>query len=234
MSQLLKKSFVVWGVLVTSMAAGGVLLIRQASGRPSRGKAPTPVESERVSSAPIHVEFAPSFEFAPLAVEGGVPPVVTALTWDMRSRSMGSPKTLSNGSGRLAKSGLRKSGVAIASGSTGTGAERLVSPGVPSSESPPAGLVGGARLAAEIKAHKRGVDRCAGKGLVPGGSVSAPAGKLSLSWVIRSDGSSSNLAVLQNTLGDSRLSKCVVDAVSRWRFTPPSADTSIQSTFMFL
>ncbi len=229
MSKIVKRSWLISGVLVTSVAAAGVFLSRGPFGAPTHGKTLAHVAHEPVTSTE-------QVGFAPLVVQGSTLPVVPALTWDMRSRAGKFPQRMSGDFGHLANIALRKPGVRIARASTGERAERTVRlSGQPSTELPPPGLLGGARLAAEMKGHRRQVDRCAGKGLVPGGTVSPPAGKLSLSWVVGSDGSSGDLKVLANTLDDASLSKCILDAVGRWKFTPPTDGVApVQSTFMFL
>ena len=90
-------------------------------------------------------------------------------------------------------------------------------------------------LASELRDHRREIDRCAGRGMVVGGAVPPPTGKIAVRWVVRSDGSSDQVQVEENTLDDKKLSKCVVNAVNRWRFSPQAeGDAHLQSTFVFL
>jgi hypothetical protein len=191
-------------------------------------------ETTRPRAAVERVSSAQYLEFAPLRIEGGALPVVPALPWDMTASSNASPLRLSDGLGRWASVGLRDPGVRIAKAETAGSVERRVRRLSPSPEPPP-GLLSGARLALESRAGRREIDRCAGRDLVPGGSVRPAAGKLVLRWVVRSDGSLGDLKVQEDSLHDARLSKCVVNAVRRWKFTPPTGgDAAVQSTFMFL
>lgn len=87
----------------------------------------------------------------------------------------------------------------------------------------------------EKRERQRAIDRCAGKGVTIRGSATAPSGKLALRWIIRTDGSPNNLEIREDTLRDLKLSRCILNAVRMWRFSPPArGEESAQSTFIFL
>jgi hypothetical protein len=90
-------------------------------------------------------------------------------------------------------------------------------------------------LASELKDHQREVERCADRNMVVGGKAPTSTGKIAVRWVVRSDGSSDQVQVDENTVIDKKLSKCVVNTVNRWRFTPRNeGEAHLKSTFVFL
>jgi hypothetical protein len=221
-------------LLVTSMAAGMVLFKHNPS-RTQALRVTWPSVSSVGFTRSHAVTATQPMEFPPLVIETGAVPFMLALPVDMTNGSSGFPVT-SNGTGRVVDVGLRRSDARIARASTKGLVERPVRQlaRAPLPESPP-GVQSGAQLAGEVKAHRREVDGCASKDLVPGGSVRPPAGKMAMRWMVLGDGSLGDLVVLENTVDDARLAKCVFDRMKRWRFTPPvGGDVAVQSTFLFL
>ena len=139
--------------------------------------------------------------------------------------------------GPVARSSLRNPGVTIRGTTLARKRERVVPTKTSPSTLPQ--VVATAplpnTLASELKDRRRDIDRCAGKQMVVGGAMAPPTGKIAVRWVVRADGSSSQVQVQENTVDDKKLSKCVLNTVHHWRFSPPTeGDAHVQSTFVFL
>ena len=90
-------------------------------------------------------------------------------------------------------------------------------------------------LASELRDHRREVERCADRNMIVGGKAPTSTGKIAVRWVVRPDGKSDQVQVDENTVVDKKLSKCVVNTVNSWRFSPRTeGDAHLRSTFVFL
>jgi hypothetical protein len=90
-------------------------------------------------------------------------------------------------------------------------------------------------LASELRDRRREVERCADRNMIVGAKAPTSTGKIAVRWVVRPDGSADQVQVQENTVVDKKLSKCVVNTVNSWRFTPRTAgEAHLQSTFVFL
>lgn len=72
-----------------------------------------------------------------------------------------------------------------------------------------------------INAHMGDVQRCyAANG-------DDHEGRLVLQWTLGSDGQPTGVAVLQNTLGQKSVARCIKTAARRWRFPPPEGGVAV-------
>jgi hypothetical protein len=84
-----------------------------------------------------------------------------------------------------------------------------------------------------IKQHRGEVRACA---RLPNGTRAGrlARGKIAVRWTVGSDGAAQDVEVAESTIDDVRVSQCVMETVSRWRFAPPEGGPALAaSTFVF-
>jgi TonB family protein len=96
------------------------------------------------------------------------------------------------------------------------------------------GVLEASKLERTIKLHRAEIQACASDpdGARYGGK---PKGKVALRWIVRPDGAARNVEIAESSVGDPRVSRCVAEAVGRWRFARPEGGAAaVTSTFVFL
>ena len=156
--------------------------------------------------------------------------------WDPRLGLARPFPSIEERSGTVAGSRLRNPGVAIrGTTSAARKRERQVAQQAPETIPQVLTVAVTSTLSSELRDRQRDVERCADRNTVVGGKAATSTGKIAVRWVVRSDGSSDQVQVDENTVIDKKLSKCVVNAVNRWRFSPRTeGDAHLKSTFVFL
>lgn len=158
-----------------------------------------------------------------------------APAWDPRITASPFP-TIEGRPGPVARSSLRNPGVTIRGATVARKHERVVSRKEP--EALPQVVATAPMtdtLASELRDRRREVERCADRNMIVGAKAPTSTGKIAVRWVVRPDGSADQVQVQENTVVDKKLSKCVVNTVNSWRFTPRTAgEAHLQSTFVFL
>jgi hypothetical protein len=155
--------------------------------------------------------------------------------WDPRVAAGPFP-TIEGRPGSVARSSVRNPGVTIRSATVARKHERVVARKEP--ETLPQVVATAPvtdTLASELRDRRREVERCADRNMIVGAKAPTSTGKIAVRWVVRPDGSADQVQVQENTVVDKKLSKCVVNTVNSWRFTPRTAgEAHLQSTFVFL
>jgi outer membrane biosynthesis protein TonB len=130
-------------------------------------------------------------------------------------------KTGTGGSGKVASvSGLRGGGGEIAGASIGNvGGERAVKAVVKQEAPAIDGELDPNIVAKEVRARIGAIKACYERALKRNPNLS---GKVVIHWTITPAGTVSGVDIEQDTLGDSEVTNCIKQLVSRWRFPAPS------------